>query len=519
MPNTDALHTETQDLHAEEQARLEKLHKLQDAGVHTSPDRFEKTHTLTECFNAAEGTEVQTAGRVMLMRDMGKLCFSHIQGFDRRMQIALHVGEEGATISKEAYKFFVKHIDLGDFVGVKGIVGLTKKGEKTIFVTEYTFLGKALKPMPGKYHGLADQEVKYRQRYLDMIADEQTRQRFKFRSDFIKHLRQFYWQENFDEVETPVLTNSASGALAKPFQTHHNALDIDVFLRIAPETYLKECIIGGYEKIFEIGRVFRNEGIDPSHLQDFTMVEHYSAYWNFEDNMSFTEKMFQYILPKLSGDLKVEIPGRDGHMQVVDFSLPWRRVSFKDLILEDAGIDIDQFETADALRAEMADKGIKLEDVDVSKLGRGNLIDSLYKKVSRPKLIQPTFVINHPVDLSPLARTNDENPAIVDRFQLVINTWEVVNAYSELVDPIEQERRFESQAASKQAGDEEAHGKDDDYVEAMKYGMPPISGWGMGVDRIVALLTGQNNLRDVVLFPLMRPKHKDAHDENPTEAK
>lgn len=504
-------HQQEQDLLAEEQARMTKLNKIREAGINVYPDSFDKRNLLFECYKSEEGEHVQTAGRVMLMRDMGKLTFAHIQDFDQKMQIALHIGDDEKSIDKEKYKFFVKHIDLGDFVGVTGVIGTTKKGEKTIFVTDYTFLGKALKPMPGKWHGLADQEMKYRKRYLDMIADEETRKRFKFRSDFIKALRQFYWDRGFDEVETPILTNSASGALAKPFTTHHNALDTDVYLRIAPETYLKECVVGGYEKVFELGRLFRNEGIDPSHLQDYTSVEHYCAYWNYEDNMKFTEEMFSSILPELLGSMEVSIPGRDGEMKSVNFQGPWRRVTFRDLLITDCGIDIDNFETADDLRAEIAAKGIEFEKgVEIDHLGRGNLIDVLYKKVSRPKIIDPTFVIQHPIDVSPLARQNDDNPKIVDRFQLVVNTWEVINAYSELVDPIEQEKRFEAQAEYKEAGDDEAHGKDDEYVESMRYGMPPISGFGMGIDRIVSLLTGQTNLRDVVLFPLMRPKNHDS---------
>lgn len=497
----------------EEESRFEKLQKIKSLGVNPYPDKFDKQFTLLECFSFDEGIEVSTAGRLMLIRDMGKLCFAHIQDFTHKMQIALHIGEDANSINKDLYKFFVKHFDLGDFIGVKGKIGITKKGEKSIFVTEFVFLGKALKPLPEKWHGLSSQEIKYRQRYLDLISSPQTRSRFKFRSDFIKALREFYWSNGFDEVETPILTNSASGALAKPFITHHNALDLDVYLRIAPETYLKECIVGGYEKIFEIGRVFRNEGIDQSHLQDFTMVEHYVAYWNFEDNMKFTENLFKTIIQKLFNTLVIDILDRNGNFQSVDFGVNWKKVSFRDLIFEDCGIDIDEYNTANSLRQEISNKGIVFDkDVNIEKLGFGNLIDTLYKKVSRPKLVLPTFVINHPIDLSPLARQNDKNPKIVDRFQLVVNTWEVVNAYSELVDPIEQQIRFDTQLQNKEQGDEDAHGKDDEYIEAMKHGMPPISGWGMGIDRIIALLTGQNNLRDVVLFPLLRPL-KNNEDE------
>jgi len=359
--------------------------------------------------------------------------------------------------------------------------------------------------LPGKWHGLKDEESCYRQRYLDLIANDETIKRFKFRSRFIKILREFYAQNGFEEIDTPILANQASGALAKPFKTHHNALGTDIYLRIAPETYLKESIVGGYEKVFEVARCFRNEGMDPSHLQDFTMVEHYAAYWDYVDNMRFTERMFEYILAKLKdGKKKIKIPNRGGGLVEIDFSLPWKRVSFCEQLIEDADIDIDKYENADKLREAIKRKKIKIEDID--KLGRGNLIDALYKLVSRPKIINPTFLTNHPLDLSPLARRSDNNIKAVDRFQLIINTWEIINAYSELVDPIDQEERFRVQEKAKKDGDEEAHGKDDEYIEAMKHGMPPISGFGMGIERIVALLTGQTNLRDVVLFPLMKPK-------------
>lgn len=484
----------------EEKSRLQKLERIKEAGINPYPDKYPKNNDIKDLVDLEDGIEVQTAGRIVLSRDMGKLCFAHIQDFGAKIQIALKVD----TIGKDKYKFFVKNTDLGDFVGVKGEMFTTKKGEKTVLVEEYTILSKTLKPMPSKWHGLEDQELKYRHRYLDMIANKETRDRFKFRSDFIKLLRQFYWSQGFDEIETPILTNSASGALAKPFKTHHNALDLDVFLRIAPETYLKEATIGGYEKVFEIGRVFRNEGMDASHLQDFTMVEHYAAYWNFEDNMRFTEKVFEHILMNLKGSMTVEILGRDGSTKVIDFTPPWNVVTFRDLILNDIGIDIDNYLDVVSLRGAIQEKNIEIDNIDI--LGRGNLIDELYKKVSRPHLIEPTFVISHPLDVSPLARRNDENGHIVDRFQLVVNTWEIVNAYSEIVDPIDQASRFESQSEAKEAGDEDAHGKDDEYVDAMKYGMPPMSGWGMGIDRVVALLTQQHNLRDVVLFPLMRPE-------------
>jgi lysyl-tRNA synthetase class 2 len=361
-----------------------------------------------------------------------------------------------------------------------------------------------LRPLPEKWHGLTDTETKYRKRYLDLISNKETFDRFKFKSDFIWELRKFYKENGFDEIDTPVLANSASGALAKPFKTHYNALDLDVYLRIAPEIYLKEAIVGGFDKIFEVARVFRNEGMDSSHLQEFNMIEHYAAYWDFKDNMNFTEKMITNVVEKMKGSLIIKIYNRNDELVEVDLKTPWRRVSFRELLIEDCGIDIDEYENVNDLRDAIKEKGIQIEDME--KLGRGNLIDALYKKVSRPKLINPTFLINHPIDLSPLARKNDENPMITDRFQLIINGWEIVNAYSELIDPIDQKQRFEEQMIAKESGDEDAMSKDDDYVEAMEYGMPPVSGWGMGVERIVALLTEQKNLRDVVMFPLLRPK-------------
>jgi lysyl-tRNA synthetase class 2 len=304
------------------------------------------------------------------------------------------------------------------------------------------------------------------------------------------------------EIDTPVLTNKATGALARPFVTHNNALDIDVFLRIAPETYLKRAIAGGFDRVYEFARSFRNEGVDASHLPDFTLLEYYCAYWNYVDNMNFTEKLLKHLLQSVTGSLTLTYEGRE-----IDFSGEWPRVSFRDVLIRDCGIDIDQCVDREALWAAIKAKGVTLEtDVDIKKAGRGTLIDLLYKKVSRPQMVKPQFITHHPLDLSPLARKNDENPMVVDRFQLVVNGWEVVNAYSELVDPVDQAQRFEQQAEARRKGDTETMDIDQDFLLCMEYGMPPISGWGMGVDRMVALLTGASTLRDVVLFPLLRPE-------------
>ena len=482
-----------------DQDRYIKLEKIRSQGINPYPEKFAQTHAMMEAHGSAQGSQVKVAGRIMTFRDMGKITFAHLQDQSGRIQIVF----QGDGLGKENYHF-LKLLDLGDYVGVEGEIITTQKGEISVLVKAFVLLSKSLRPMPEKWHGLKDKEIAYRQRYLDLMSNRETMERFQFRSNFIKALREFYWQNHFIELETPILGSSASGALAKPFTTHHHALDQNFYLRIAIETPQKEAIVGGFERTFEIGRVFRNEGIDPSHLQEFTMCEHYAAYWNYEDNMDFTEKMFHHLLDTTLGGKTVEIPDREGKLLKIDFGKPWKRYSMRDLIEKDSGIDIDKHSDAESLSKAIKKKKIDIEDL--SRLGRGNMIDQLYKKVSRPKLIQPTFLMQHPVDLSPLARRNDKNPDIVDRFQLVINGWEVVNAYSELVDPVDQAGRFEEQAAAKEAGDEEAHGKDDDFVTAMEHGMPPQSGWGMGIDRVIALLTQQTNLKDVVLFPLMRPE-------------
>lgn len=491
----------------EKTIRLQKLELINKKGIVPFANKYERTKNAIDVKTLELGTPIKIAGRIILFREMGKITFAHLQDFSGKVQIVLRVN----AMDEDRYNTFLQIINVGDFIGIEGEVFKTKKGEMSVLVKEFTFLSKALKPLPEKWHGIKDVELKYRKRYLDLIMNEETRDRFKLRSSFIWELRKFYHENGFSELETPILCNTPSGALAKPFKTHHNALDIDVYLRIAPEIYLKEAVIGGYEKIFEVARSFRNEGIDPSHLQDFTMVEHYCAYWDFEMNMNFTEKMLTSLILKIKGSLKFEIMNRDGEMVKVDFSSPWKRLNFRELILNDCGIDIDQEETVEKLRLAIRKKNIVIADVD--KLGRGNLIDALYKEVSRKKLVDPVFLVNHPIDVSPLARRNDNNPMITDRFQLVVNGWEVVNAYSELIDPIDQGQRFAKQSQAREEGDEEAMIKDDEYIEAMEYGMPPISGWGMGIDRVVALLTQQPNLRDVVMFPLLRPD-TDSSNEN-----
>ncbi len=481
------------------QVRLDKLAALRAAGKPAFAERFERTHRLGEAAALADGTAgVRLAGRIVALRLFGKLTFGHLFDESGRLQFSFQRNRLG-----ESYEEFRKLCDIGDFIGVEGEMITTRTGEKTIDVSAWTFLSKAVRPMPEKFHGLVDAEQRLRRRYLDLVMTPEVLERFKKRTRIVSTLRAFLDAHGFMEIDTPVLSNKASGALAKPFLTHHNALDIDVFLRIAPETYLKRAVAGGFDRVYEFARCFRNEGMDPSHLPDFTMLEFYASYWNYEDNMKFTEALIKDLLQKVNGALSVTHQGT-----TINFGGDWPRTSFRDLILRDSGIDIDACRDRASLAAAIRDKAVDLggEGVDVAKLGRGGLIDQLFKKVSRPKIVDPLFVIMHPAEISPLARRNDANELVADRFQLVVKGWEIVNAYSELIDPVDQRARLEQQAAARKAGDEEAMDLDEDFLLCMEHGMPPMSGFGMGIDRLAALLTDATTLRDVVLFPLMRPE-------------
>ncbi|MEG2621205.1 MAG: lysine--tRNA ligase [Bacilli bacterium] len=482
----------------QQKVRNEKLNRLKELGVKVYPEKYNKTHSLKDAYLLPDETKnVSIAGRVMLKRKMGKISFWEIRDIEGKMQLCLKRDELG----DEEYALINQTTDVGDFVGVNGEIFTTQTGEKTLRVKTYTFLGKALRVLPDKFHGLEDQEIIYRERHLDLITNQDAKERFLLRFKFLKLLRNYLDNNGFIEVETPVLQNKASGATARPFVTHHNALDIDMYMRISPELTLKKLIIGGFEHIYEIARDFRNEGISPNHLQDFTMIEGYSAYWNYEDNMSFLKNMVQSIIKDLFGTLEVKIGE-----EIIDFGKEWEVITFKDLILRDSGINIDDFSTAKELLSEIKNKKIKLDADEVESLGRGNLIDQLYKKVSRPNIKGPAYLIKHPIDLSPLARANDDNPSLTDRFQLIVNGQEIINGYSELVDPNEQELRLLEQSKLKENGDDEAMDIDYEYLKAMQYGMPPISGWGMGIDRFIQFLTNSYNIKDVVLYPILKPE-------------
>ena len=485
----------------QEKVRRDKLEDIRKV-CNPYPEKYEITHSLKEAGKLIDGTEdVSVAGRIVFIRKMGKLSFLKIRDIEGDLQLSIKID----LVGEEEYAFFKANIDLGDFIGASGEIFTTHTGEKTLRVHCFSFLGKALKPLPEKFHGLTDAELCYRNRYVDLIMNEETRKRFLLKYKFIKEIRRYLEDLGYIEIETPVLSNKASGALAKPFKAHHNALDMDVFLRIAPETYLKRAIVGGFTKVFEFARCFRNEGMDSTHLQDFTMLEGYCAYFNYQDNMNLMEDMLKKVIEKVFGSLVVTIGD-----QKIDFSKKWETVTFRDILMKYIDIDINIYDTKEKLMQVIEEKNITLDtDADLKTIGYGNLIDVLYKKVARPYMIEPVFLTKHPIELSPLARSNDENPSITDRFQLVINGAEIINGYSELVDPVEQQKRLEEQARLNAGGDEEAMVMDMDYIGAMEYGMPPISGWGIGIDRVIQILTSTPNIKDNVLFPLMKPENNN----------
>jgi len=486
-----------------EEVRLEKLARIKQLGDIPYKDRGKKkdiAKVLTD-FKKKEGKKVTLSGRLMAVRGHGKAIFADLK--DDTAEIQLHIRAD--NMKNNEFEYFDELLDVGDFVEVTGKLFVTKKGQQSLEVTKFKLLSKSISPLPEKWHGLQDTEKKQRYRYLDMIMDDKLRDRFRLRAKMIKSFRDFLDKKGFLEVETPTLQVATGGALAKPFKTYYEAFDIDVKLRISLEIPLKKLILAGYEKVYEIGRVYRNEGRDPSHLQEFTQLEFYQAYVNYEDLMHMTEEMMKYVMEKTVGRLQTKIGDTK-----IDLTPPYPRKTIFELIEEYGGIDLSAYELEDLRQYA---KQINLETGgEIDNLGYGKLIDEIYKEIARPKVIGPVFMIDHPLDLSPLARQKDSDPDKVDRFQLIINGWEMLNAYSELIDPIDQEERFKVQALAKQKGDEEAHDYDKEYVEAMKYGMPPIAGWGCGIDRMMALITGIDNVREMVIFPFVKPKEKEEKD-------
>lgn len=492
-----------------------------------TPDGFESQNLRTiEEIIASPTKQISIAWRVVLKRVSGKLAFGQIT--DETWQIQLMWEYQSTRLLWQTpwhdedkkqlqwvsekpfdYWFIDKLLDVGDIIGVKGELFVTHKGELTIFVSEYQLLSKAIRPLGDKFHGIGEdnQETAYRQRYLDMIFNRETIERMKLRSKFVRTLRNFYDEQGFIELETPILGNSASGAAARPFVTHHNDFDQEMYLRISLECPQKMATVGGLEKVFEIGKEFRNEWSDPSHIQEFTGCEHYAAYWNYEDNMHFTEQMFDYLfahIPQLSK--QIQVVDKAGETKEVNFQTPWQRIDYISQIKADSGIDVSDYSAEDekVLRDLIKSKWFVWDWLDVQTTA--TMIDYLYKKVTRPKIIGPAFIYNYPKTMQPLARASDADPKIVEQWQLLVNGWELIKAYSELVDPIQQQANFDEQADAIAKGDDEATKADDEFVLSMEYGMPPQSGWGMGIDRIFAMLTEQTNIRDVVLFPIMKPE-------------
>jgi lysyl-tRNA synthetase class 2 len=470
-------------------------------------DAFPKDFDLAALRKQPEGKPgLRTAGRIVAKRRMGKIIFAQLYDFSGRIQIYLQRDESSEGGSKGCFESFLDDAAVGDFVGVEGDLFTTKTGELTLRVHSWTMLNKSLRTLPEKFHGITDQETIYRKRYLDIITSDESRLVFHKRIQIVRALRRYLEDSDFLEVETPVLQNQASGAMARPFNTHHNSLGIDCVLRIAPETYLKRCIGAGMDRVFEFARCFRNEGISASHLQDFTMLEFYAAYWNAEVMRGFVAGMIRNLVETVFGSVTVTLSGHS-----VDFGGNWQVVEYCDLILRDSGIDIRVLNTREALLAALHSKGLHLEDEEKS--GFATLVDLLYKKVSRPKLIQPTFIVGYPRAMAPLARRSATNPEFVDLFQFVVAGVELVKAYSELVDPLEQRERFEEQATARDAGDEETMATDEDFLLAMEHGFPPIAGVGIGIDRLTMILCGCENIKDTVLFPLMRPHREGQHAE------
>ena len=463
------------------------------------PDSFKRTHTLKEAKVLEDGTNgVSVCGRIIFMRKMGKLSFVRIRELESDLQLELKIDELG----EDKYNFFKKLIDSGDFIGATGEIFTTQTGEKTLRVMEYQFLGKSLRPLPEKFHGLQDTELKYRNRYVDLIMNQESRNVFLGRSKFYAFLHRYLGENGFLEVETPILQTAVSGAAAKPFFTHHNALNIDMNLRIAPETYLKQCIAAGFDRVYEVAKCFRNEGMDTEHLQEFTQVEWYVAYWNYEDTIVFFQDFIKNALLELIGTTKINYRGNE-----LEFSGNWERINYIEAMNELLGNDFLKIEEPNELKELVISKGLfTKEDLNEYK-SISQIIDFVYKKKIRANIVGPTILYNYPAVLKPLARRNDVDKNAVDVFQVVVCGTEICNAYSELVDPEIQRANFEDQAKAKSQGDDETMELDEDFMGAMEQGMPPISGLGFGIDRLMMLIYNQESIRDVVLFPTMKKEN------------
>ena len=474
--------------------KLEEISKV----CNPYPERYEKTHSLMDAKNLEDGTlDVSLAGRIIFARKMGKLSFVRIRDLQGDMQLEFKID----VVGEENYEFFKKQIDTGDFIGAKGEIFTTQTGEKTLRVHEFQFLGKALRPLPEKFHGLVDTELKYRQRYVDLITNEESRRVFLGRSKFYAFLHKFLADNGFLQVETPIIQTAVCGASAKPFYTHHNALDLDCNLRIAPETFLKQCIAAGFDRVYEVAKCFRNEGMDSEHLQEFTQVEWYASYWNYQDNIKFYTRFIKELLMELVGTTTITYQDL-----TLDFGKEeWDTINYCEEMEKVLGFDFLGIEEPEELKSKIIKSGLFTEGDLADYKSLSQIIDFVYKKKIRANIIDPTIIYNYPSVLIPLARRNDEDSRRIDVFQVVAAGTELCKAYSELVNPLEQRKAFEGQLKAKAQGDDETMDLDEDFLLAMEQGMPPISGLGFGIDRLMMLVYNVPSVRDVVLFPIMKP--------------
>ena len=483
-----------QDMNQLLKVRRDKLTELQENGKDpfqiTKYDVTDHSVDIKENYDELEGKEVTVAGRMMFKRVMGKASFCNVQ--DLKGSIQAYVARD--SIGEDSYKDFKKY-DVGDILGIKGTVFKTKTGEISVHASEVTLLSKSLQILPEKYHGLTNTDIRYRQRYVDLIMNPEVKETFIKRSRIIKEIRNFLDERNFIEVETPMLVPNAGGAAARPFETHYNALDEDVKLRISLELYLKRLIVGGLERVYEIGRVFRNEGVDTRHNPEFTLMELYQAYTDYEGMMELTESMFRYLAEKVCGSSRITYNGIE-----IDLGKPFERLTMNDAIKKYAGIDFDTVKTDEDAKALAKEHHIEYEELHT----KGDIINLFFEEYCEKNLIQPTFIMDHPIAISPLTKKKPDDPEKVERFELFINTWEMCNAYSELNDPIDQRERFAQQDAAFEAGNEEANHTDEDFLNALEIGMPPTGGIGYGIDRLVMLLTDSDAIRDVLLFPTLK---------------
>jgi lysyl-tRNA synthetase class 2 len=502
MADQETLRSEDESQQAE--VRRQKLAKLKEAGAALYPNDFKPSHAASEIVQRYAGAsdeelkaapkDLRVAGRIMAIRRMGKASFFHLQ--DRRGRLQVYVQQ--SQLGEEAYGLF-RTLDIGDIVGVRGDLFRTRTRELTLDARGLRLLTKCLRPLPEKWHGLADVEQRYRQRYLDLMVNPEAREVFEKRSLIVRALRRFFEERDFLEVETPMMQAIPGGAAARPFVTHHNTLDMELYLRVAPELFLKRLLVGGFERVFELNRNFRNEGISVRHNPEFTMLEFYQAYATFDDLMRLTEELFVALAKEAVGSLQVTYGEH-----TVDLTPPWKRLTMPEAVMIHGGADENEVETLDGLRAFARRKGLHID----ASAPYGNVLVEVFEEVAEAKLIQPTFMTGYPIEVSPLARKNDENPALVDRFELYIAGRELANAFSELNDPADQRQRFLRQMEARRAGDDTANPIDDDYVRALEYGMPPAAGEGIGIDRLVMFFTNSPSIRDVILFPLLRPHSK-----------